>query len=183
MNKNYTSNIGIIFDVLVYGLFAIILTVLQTTLVPRMPIYDATFDILIGAIAFLGIYRGEKTAALFGLFAGLCIDGLNSVGVSFLPLFYCIGGFVCGNIGKAAKENARFAAFLVTIPAFCFCRTLITFVKYLIEYKNALDYAYYGLHIALPEFVSTLVLCIPMFFISRIFDSPLMYARKKGWLY
>ena len=73
MNNNYTSKVGIVFDVLVYGLFAIILSVLQTTLVPRMPIYDATPDIIIGAIAFLGIYRGEKTAALFGLFAGFGI--------------------------------------------------------------------------------------------------------------
>lgn len=183
MNKNYTSGIGIIFDVLVYGLFAIILSILQTTLIPRMHIYDATPDILIGAIAFLGIYRGEKTAALFGLLAGLCVDGLGSVGVSFLPLFYCIGGFICGNVGRAAKENARFAAFLVTIPAFCFFRTLITFVKYLIEYTNTLDFAYYGLYIALPEFVSTLCLCIPVFLVTLLFDSPLQYARKKGWLY
>ncbi|MBR5314887.1 MAG: hypothetical protein IKU45_05710, partial [Clostridia bacterium] len=183
MNNNYTSKVGIVFDVLVYGLFAIILSVLQTTLVPRMPIYDATPDIIIGAIAFLGIYRGEKTAALFGLFAGLCVDGLSSVGVSFLPLFYCIGGFVCGSIGKAAKENARFAAFLVTIPTFSFFRTFITFVKHLVDYENTLEYAYYGLHVALPEFVSTLVLCIPVLFIGLAFDSPLQYARKKGWLY
>lgn len=183
MNKDYTSSIGIIFDVLVYGVFAALLAILQTTLVPRIPIYDAIPDIIIGAIAFLGIYRGEKTAALFGLFAGLCVDGLSSVGVSFLPLFYCIGGFVCGNVGKAAKENARFAAFLVTIPAFSLCRTLITFIKHLISYSSALDYKHYGLFIALPEFVSTLLLCIPVFLITLLFDSPLQYARKKGWLY
>ena len=183
MNKNFSFSIGFLLDILVYGLLTVVLAVLQTTLVPRFPIYDATPDIMIGAIAFLGIYRGERTAALFGLSAGLCIDGLSSVGVSFLPLFYCLAGFVCGSVGKAARENARFAAFLVTIPLFSLSKTLITFLSFIIRYKNALDYGRYMLYTFLPEFISTLALCIPIFLIVKLFDLPLKIARDGGGLY
>ncbi len=182
MNKRIGFNIGAIVSFLAYTVLAVLFTVLQTTLVCRYQILDAVADIVIGVIVYLGIYRGEKTAALFGLFIGLCIDGLSGVGVSFLPLFYCLCGFVCATIGSNAKDNAKFAAFLVTIPAVCLSRTVITFIDCLLKYGNTVNYKQFLLSTALPEFLSTLILCLPVFLIVKIYETPLNFARRRGWI-
>lgn len=182
MNKKISFGIGNIFDILIYGLAVLIFAVLQTTLLPRFKIYDCIPDIAIGVIAYLGIYRGEKHAALFGLAIGLCYDGLGNFGVSFLPLFYLVAGFICGHIGSAARERARFAAFLVTIPAFCVCRSLLTLLDCFIKYTNTLDIKQFLLYTALPEAVAGLLLCIPAMLAVRFIEIPLNIARRKGWI-
>ena len=183
MSKKFTFDVGIFPDILFYGLLGILLVILQTTLVPRFAIYDATPDIIIGAIAFLGIYRDEKVASIFGLVMGLCVDALTTTGLSFLPLFYCILGFVCGYVGKASKNNARFAAFLVTIPWLSLSRVAITFLYNVINYQAKLDYMRYLTHTAIPELVSTLVLCLPVFLITSIFNLPVSHRGKRGGSY
>lgn len=185
MNKktNIKFNIGNILDIAAYGILAMLFSVLQTTLVPRFQIFDALPDLLIGVICYLGIYRGEKTAGLFGLFAGLCVDGLGNTGVSFLPLFYTIGGYVCGIVGKVARENAKFVAFLISVPAFSLARTSITFLDFLITNWGNLQFQRFFLYTALPEFISTLLICLIVYFIVKLYDSPLNYIRKRGGLY
>ncbi len=182
MNKNFSFNIVALVGFLAYTVLAVLFTILQTTLVCRYQFFDAVADIVIGVIVYLGIYRGEKTAALFGLFIGLCIDGLSGVGVSFLPLFYCICGFVCAAVGANARNSAKFAAFLVTIPAVCLSRTVITFIDCLLRYGNTIDYKQFLLYTALPEFLSNLILCLPIFLIVRIYEIPLNFARRRGWI-
>lgn len=186
MNKKFSFNIGGSLNILIYGsiygLIAVFLAVFQTTLIPRIHIYDSLPDICIGAVVCIGVYRNEKTASLFGLFTGLCVDGLGNFGVSFLPLFYVVVGFCAGYIGRSAREKARFAAFLVTLPAVCLIRTLITFIDCMIKFGVSLNYSEYLLYTALPEFLSALVLCIPVYLFVKLFELPLYIARKKGWV-
>lgn len=183
MSKKFSFDIGIFADILFYGLLGILLVILQTTLIPRISIFDASPDIIIGAIAFLGIYRDEKVASIFGLSMGLCIDALTTTGISLLPLFYCILGFVCGQVGKASKNNTRFAAFLVTIPALSLSKVFVTFIYALIDYQAKLDYMRYLTHTALPEFVSTLVICIPVFLLTGLFNLPVRSFGRRGGQY
>ena len=87
MNKYF--RLIYVLDAFVYGVLLILLTVLQTTFIYRFPIHNVIPDLIVGAVCCVGIYHGEKHAALFGLCAGLFTDALGSVGVSLLPLFYC----------------------------------------------------------------------------------------------
>ena len=183
MSKRFSFDIGIFADILFFGLLGILLVILQTTLIPRVSIFDASPDIILGAIAFLGICRDEKIASIFGLTMGLCVDALTTTGLSFLPLFYCILGFVCGQIGKASKNNTRFAAFLVTIPALSLSRVFVTFLYALIDYNSKIDYIRFLTHTALPEFVSNLVICIPVFFITGLFNLPVKSFGNRGGQY
>ena len=178
MNKHF--NIAVVFDIVIYGLLLIVLSVLQTTLIPRFPIYDAIPDIMIGAVCCIGIYRGERCAAIFGLMAGLCSDALGSTGLSLLPLFYTLVGYIAGNIGANAREKARFAAYLITIPAVCFAKTALSFFHHIIIYFDSINLGDYFLHTFLPEFVYTLCLCIPIFILVKLFDIPLNTLRKRG---
>lgn len=183
MSKKFSFDIGIFADILFYGLLGVLLVILQTTLVPRISVFDASADIILGAIAFLGIYRDEKIASIFGLATGLCVDALTTTGISFLPLFYCILGFACGQVGKASKNNTRFAAFLVTIPWLSLLRVFITFMYALIDYQTKLDYMRYLTRTAIPEFVSTLLICLPVFLLARLFDLPVRSFGRRGGQY
>jgi len=181
MNKRFS--LGSVLDIAVYGILAAIMAVLQTTLMHRIPVYGAIADIVIGAVCCIGIYRGENTAAAFGLFAGLCVDALGTTGVSLLPLFYTLTGYVCGRIGTNAREGARFTANLITVPFLCLARTLFSLLNHIINYFGDIDFGILFLYILLPELIYTAVVCIPVFIIVKFFEIPVIIARKRGGLY
>ncbi len=181
MNKSFS--LVHVLDIVIYGILAVLLAVLQTTLMPRLSIYYATADIIIGAVCCIGIYRRENTAALFGLFAGLCAEALGSTGLSLLPLFYTIAGYICGRIGCNARENFRFAAYLVCLPLLCFSRTVFSLFIHLIKYIGSIDVKMLFLYTLLPEFIYTLIVCIPIFILVKLFEIPIYIIRKRGGLY
>ena len=166
-----------------YGILAALLAVLQTTLIPRIEIFDCMPDVIIGAVCCVGIYRGEITASVFGLFSALCVEGLGSTGLSLLPLFYVFAGYICGRIGRNARANARFVAFLITIPPVCLGRLLVSVISYTVSYWGTMNVSEFLLGAVLPEYIFTLLLCIPAFLTVKLFESPMELAgRKGGWL-
>lgn len=181
--NNKSSFLSIVLDVVIYGILGAFLAVLQTTLMPRLSVFYAVADIIIGAVCCIGIYRGEKTAAIFGLWAGLCAEALGSTDISLLPLFYTLVGYVCGRIGFNAKNNARFAAFLVTLPLLCLSRTAFSLIFHLIRYFESIDFKMLFLYTLLPEFIYTLIVCIPVFILVKVFEFPVYILRKRGGLY
>ena len=181
--NNKTSYLSIVLNIVIYGILGAFLAVLQTTLMPRLSVFYAVSDIIIGAVCCIGLYKGETTAALFGLWTGLCVEALGSTDVSLLPLFYTLVGYVCGRIGFTAKTNARFAAYLVTLPLLCLSRTAFSFLFHLMRYFKSIDYKMLFLHTLLPEFIYTLVVCIPVFVLVKAFEFPIYIIRKRGGLY
>ena len=181
--NNKISFLSIVLDIFSYGILGALLAVLQTTLMPRLSIYYAVADIIIGAICCIGIYKGENTAALFGLWAGLCVEALGSTNISLLPLFYTFAGYVCGKIGFNAKTNARFAAYLVTLPLLCLSRTAFSLFFHLLRYFESIDFEMLFLYTLLPEFIYTLIVCIPVYIFVKIYEYPLYIIRKRGGLY
>lgn len=181
MNKRFSF--GILADILIYALLGAFLALLQTTLMPRLQIYYAVPDLLIGAVCCIGIYKGENTAAAFGLFGGLCVEALGSTGLSLLPLFYTIAGLVCGLIGNNAREKARFAAFLITFPLLCLARVVYSLLLTLVNYWGSIQPKTLFLYTLLPELIYTVAVCIPVFLIVKLFEYPVYAARKKGGIY
>ena len=181
--NNKTSYLSIILYTIIYGLLGAFLAVLQTTLMPRLSVFYAVADIIIGAVCCVGIYKGENTSAIFGLWAGLCVEALGSTDISLLPLFYTLAGYVCGRIGFNAKKNAHFAAYLVTIPLLCLSRTAFSLIFHLLRYFESIDYKMLFLHTLLPEFIYTLIVCIPVFIVVKAFELPIYILRKRGGLY
>ena len=181
MNKKFS--IGYVLDVIVYGAVLILLTVLQTTFIYRYSLYNVIPDLMLGAVCCIGIYRGEKHAALFGLFAGLFTDALGSVGLSLLPLFYTLSGYLCGIVGNNAKRKAKFFAYLLCLPVLCFAREVISFINHFITYFETVNIGQLLLYTILPEYVYNLIACIFVFLLVKLFDIPLNIARKRGGLY
>lgn len=181
MNKSFTW--GYLLDILVYGLLAAFLAVLQTTLIPRIGIFNAFPDLVIGAICCIGIYREEEIAALFGLIAGLAVEALGSTGISVLPLFYMLMGYVCGRVGAGTRENAQISAFVITVPFICVARTVFSLLSHILHYLGTVDLMTLLLYTLLPELIYDLIVCIPVYLIVKFFELPVYIARKRGSLY
>lgn len=181
MNKKFS--VSCLLDILVYGLLAILLTLLQTVLLPRFPIYDALPDIAVGALCCIGIYRGDRYGAVFGLVVGLLIDALGGIGLSVLPIYYTLAGMICGRVGANTREKKQFAAYLISVPTLCLTRTAISFIMNIISYYGSVNLTKLCLYTLLPEYISDIILCIPVFLLVKLFDIPLNLARKRGGLY
>lgn len=182
-NERYNGNDApIILKIIVYGLLTVLLSVLQTTLMPRLCLFGVFPDIIIVAVCCVGIYSGENTAALFGLISGLASTALGSVGVSVEPLFYVFVGYFCGKVGVNARYNRRFWAYVISVPFVCFVRVIISFINFQIEYFKSVEYGRLFLTNLLPEFCYTLIIAVPVFVLVWLFELPLS-RFDKGDLY
>lgn len=180
MNKNFSF--FSIFDILNYTLLAVALTVLQTAFLPRFDIGPALPSLTVGAVCCMGIYRNENYGALFGLVLALFVEAVGSTGISLLPIFYTLVGYVSGKVGENAHENARFSAFLLSVPIVALSNTILSFFYHLLSYGTSIDFKYLLLETLLPELIFTSLLAIPAFLLFKLFDLPLYFARKRGGL-
>ncbi len=183
-NGRFSGNDApIVLKIIVYGLLTVLLAVLQTTLMPRLCLFGVFPDIVIAAICCVGIYSGENTAALFGLVSGLAVTALGSVGVSVEPFCYVLVGYFCGRVGVNARYNRRFWAYLISMPAVCLVRMLISFVNFHIEYWGSIQYSRLFLGYLLPEFCYTLIIAVPVFFLVWLFELPIVSRDNRGDMY
>ena len=183
-NRSYSTNDAPVFlKIIVYGFLTVLLVVLQTTLMPRLCLFGVFPDIVIVAVCCVGIYSGENTAALFGFISGLAVTALGSVGVSFEPLFYVFVGYFCGRVGVNARNNRRFWAYLISMPAVCLVRAFISFVNFHIEYFGSIEYGRLFLDNLLPEFCYTLIIAVPVFVLVWLFELPIANRQNRGDMY
>ena len=181
MNKNF--NLGYILDILIYGAFAVFIAILQTTLLPRLRFFSALPDLAVGAVFCIGLYRNENYGAIFGLVTALFVDSLGSFGLSLLPLFYTLCGYVGGRVGSNAKENKKGLAFLISALPLAFSSVVLSFINYMSRFFPAIDYKQLFFNNLSFEFVSTFFACFIAFILFKLFDLPLYFARKRGSLY
>lgn len=94
----------------VYAAVIFVTAVFQSTLGARIGLFGTTPSLLLCLVAGAAFFDGEKTAMLVGLAAGFFADALGGVGVSVLPLAYCLAGWL---IAAAARHSAhdKFAPF------------------------------------------------------------------------
>lgn len=88
----------------VYALVIFLTAVFQSTLGERIGLFGTTPSLLLCILAGSAFFDGEKTAMLVGLAAGFFADALGGVGVSVLPLAYCLAGWL---IAVAVRRSAH----------------------------------------------------------------------------
>ena len=76
--------------------FLLVLTVLQSTLLPQLKIFGSSFDVLLTAALALSIYTNEYAGALFGLIMGAVSDVVYGNPVPIMPVVYML---MCSGAG------------------------------------------------------------------------------------
>ena len=183
-NGKYSVNDAPVFlKIIIYGILTVLFAVLQTTLMPRLCLFGVFPDVVIVAVCCVGIYDGERSASLFGLVCGLVVAALGSVGISFEPFVYVLVGYFCGRVGVNARYNRRFLAYLVSLPAVCLVRTLISFINFHIQYFGSIEYLRLFSEILLPEFCYTLIIAVPVFVLVWLFELPILTKTSRRDMY
>ncbi len=82
-----------IFTYLCLAILIFISAILQTTC---LTLFGARCALTLAVVCALGFIRGSKAGALLGLFGGILVDILGSLGFSLSPVLYMLCGYLCG---------------------------------------------------------------------------------------
>lgn len=97
-------------SVILCAICGILLCAAQTSLLP-MFVSDSIFvlDLLLCLTVALGACGGPAFGAFFGIYAGILADSTGGFGISILPLFYML----CGYLAYVAADLIPYKKFLV----------------------------------------------------------------------
>lgn len=151
-------SVSVVVKYIVYSVVMLIFLMLQTTFFTRLRPFGSTPDILIVAVACVGMFEGGRAGAIFGVAAGYAADALGSTGIMILPLFYMLAGYICGQTA-ADYYRRSVLLFLIFDGGVCVLRAFVTMLYVTLTWHSfVIGDVIKG--VILPEFFSTAV-CSP----------------------
>lgn len=152
---------------------------LQTTLFRSLAFAGIVPNLLIVLTSSFGFMRGEKEGLLIGFFAGLLCDIFFADILGFHALVYMYIGFLNGKFCKIFyPEDIKLPLALIIVSdlSYGIICYILTFML-----RGRFDFAYYFLHIILPEALYTIV--VTLFFypvILKVNEKLEGYERKRA---
>ena len=151
---------------LVYGGLIFLFSLLQITLLPRYPIFGVTPDLSLSCVLAVAMFEGRKGGGIAGIATGFYIDAVGSLGLSLLPLFYFIAGFVVGICAEFLFRRG-FESWSMAVFGGYFLRSFITLICLSVSYSH---YSFWEVFATLmiPEFTASVLFSYPLFVIFRL---------------
>ena len=165
--------------VLKYALCAVTLLLtaaFQTSFFASSGLFAAVPDLLLTLVAGLALIEGEKCGSVCGIFAGLLAFSLGGTGTMFLPVFYCLEGYIYGVIGRTVFRRNLLSWTVYTVPL-VLARSLLSLVYLLIAERIAQFWPVF-LGILLPELVLTFLFSYLSYFFAWLILRP--FHKKRG---
>ncbi|MEI6132149.1 MAG: rod shape-determining protein MreD [Bacillota bacterium] len=106
--------------VLIYAIFLLALTLLQTNFVQGIAIFDVKPNLLIAFIIVVGLTNGSRIGAVVGFISGLIMDSYSSSPVGI----YMLLGMLLGMLSGATNKNFFRDNYILTI-VFAFVYTML----------------------------------------------------------
>ena len=145
----------------------LVLTILQSTVLPSIKIFGSSFDVLLAAAIFLSIYTNEYAGALFGLIMGAVSDVIYDNPVPIMPvvfLFLCAGAGIYFYRLKKGNYLIKLAAIAIALTTRFLLTVIITLST--LTVSNPLLYVW---QTAIPELLASLLvtpvialICLPV---------------------
>ena len=162
--------------VVVYGLLLLLLGSAQVSFFARVVWLPAIPDLLLGTVVALSLLESERVAVVAAIGGGFLIDALGSVGVSLSPILYLIVALAICPL--AAKMLPRFLSWaLLMLPALVLRMAYGALRLLLTAGRGALPEALK--QILLPELLTTLLLCVPLYFLLALLSRLLRGRRER----
>lgn len=161
--------------IVLYGILILILCAAQCSFFSRLKPFGATPDLLLGMLVAIILLDSPSAAAICAVAAGYMIDSIGAVPPSFSPLYYlaCVAYLAA----ISAKMLPRFVSFCLLLSASLMGRAAFTFISLFIS-GRAFPSMRFFFSTAISEAVSTLVFCLPIYFLVK-FIASVIGARKK----
>ena len=178
MNSSYrpeSSRQLVIRRTLVFSPVVFLLAVAQCSFFAQLTFLSSVPDLMLGFIVAVAMLDSQKSAAVCGIGAGFVIDAIGASGLSFSPLFYMLCGVLCALLAK--KMLSGFLSFAVILAVFSAFKMLFTLFNVLYLTSNASLWRTFA-NILLPEAITTLIICLPIFFIVKLCMIPIDSKRR-----
>ena len=151
--------------IIIFGLVAFFVCIVQCSFFSRLKPFGATPDITLGAIAAIIMLDNKKTAAVYAVGTGYFLDAIGATPPSLSPIFYLLAVALLGLI--CDKMMPRFLSFTaIMLPAVCL-RAIFTFINLWIS-LGAFPPTVYISAVILPEILSTFIFCLPVYFLIKL---------------
>jgi len=160
---------------LVYSPAIFLLAVIQCSFFAQLRFLPAVPDLILGLIVGISMLDSQRAGAVCGIGAGFVIDALGSSGLSLSPLFYLFIGALCGAFSK--KMLPGFLSWLVNLFVFSLAKSVLTVLNVL-YIANDIPFSEMLTKLLLPEFVTTFIICVPVFFVVKLCMIPIDAKRR-----
>ena len=110
-----------IISYLKYFIILVLLILIQKTVIWLLAIttYNITPDIVIIAVVYIGVKRGNIEGCVSGFIAGLLLDILSGTFLGLLALSYSIAGFIAGNFKREEDDKYLTKYYFLLIVFLC----------------------------------------------------------------
>jgi len=148
----------IIIYIVCFALLILFSAILQTTC---LSVFGKTPAVAFAVSCAIGFIMGDKSGAVAGLFAGVCVDMLGFSGLSLSPVIYTFCGYICGAfVGWFLSRNLP--SFLVYAAIVGVIKGIGTAISYglLTERFNIGDLVF---KLLIPEYFAYLIFVLPSY--------------------
>lgn len=158
--------------------------ILQTTVIPALPYFFITPNLLLILVVSFGFMCGKRTGMLIGFFSGLLIDLLYGSFFGINALLYMLIGYANGMFCKLFfDEDLKVPMLLNGISDFIYGSLYYIF---LFALKKKHSYGVYLRYTILPEVISTILFTILfyklLFWINGRLSAHEMEEQQSPWL-
>ncbi len=160
---------------IVYGIAIFLIGVLQCSFFSRLAPFGSTPDLILCALCAIALLDNKKAALVCSIAAGYFIDALGAVAPSFSALFYLVAVTVAILIGE--KLIPKLLSFLLLMLPMLAIRGVGTYLALWISAEKLPTLSVLP-SVILPELLSTLTLCVPIYFLIKLCMLPIG-ARNK----
>ena len=120
---------------LTVGILLLLLAVLQVSFFGRFSFFGAVPDLMLCAVMVVSFFLGRYTGAISGIAAGFLIESIGSSGISLLPIFYMLCGYICGHYARAINPK-RYPVYLIFFGVSLLLRAAMTLIYICLTYRN-----------------------------------------------
>lgn len=157
-------------------LTALIVFLFHYTGAVTLKIGNASPMLFLPLVVAVGMYYGEVTGLIYGLFTGFLIDSTASGTYCFNTVFFCFAGFAVG-VAVILLFNSNFPAAVTLNVIVCF---LYFAIKWVIFYfiPDVQGKIYFLFRYLLPSAFYSSLFIIPIFFAEKYFAE--RYKKKNN---
>ncbi|MBE6599691.1 MAG: hypothetical protein E7640_00580 [Ruminococcaceae bacterium] len=141
-----------------YTIAAFLLAVIQSTVGKDISLFGMPPQLTLALTAAAAYFYGPLTGGTVGLVSGIFTEALGAVGVSVLPLLYCLIGWFCGTVKAktVGQKPKNFIGIMITVLFAALAGMGVTLVRLTVGVgrPNLLSALVY---IVLPELLSTFI--------------------------
>lgn len=97
----------------VFGAVLLLGAILQVSLFGRLRFFGAVPDLMLCMVLAFAVLCGRYAGAITGIGAGFLIEAIGSTGISLLPVFYLLCGYVAGSFSSGETRGRSYPMYLL----------------------------------------------------------------------